>query len=321
MKRVLIVDALNMYLRSYIINPTLSSNGSPVGGTVGTLQSLNKLARETKPDRIIICWDGSGGSQKRKSVNKNYKEGRKPIRLNRAIRNLSESEEMANKIWQQTRLFEYLNEMPIIQIIADGVEADDIISYVARHPEHKGWQKVIISSDKDFIQLLDDETVLLRPIQKEVLNATRVVEKFGIHPSNFALARSIVGDKSDNLVGVGRVGLPTVAKRLPFLSEDRDCSIDEVISFCESVENKLAAHNSIINGREIIEQNYKLMQLYAPSVSIQQKQSITETLGNFDPMLNKTQIRKMLVEDGIGEVALSDLFQNFARHISDHNAK
>ena len=63
MKRVLIVDALNMYLRSYIINPTLSSNGSPVGGTVGTLQSLNKLARETKPDRIIVCWDGSGGSK------------------------------------------------------------------------------------------------------------------------------------------------------------------------------------------------------------------------------------------------------------------
>lgn len=112
MKRVLIVDALNMYLRSYIINPTLSSNGSPVGGTVGTLQSLNKLARETKPDRIIICWDGSGGSQKRKSVNKNYKEGRKPIRLNRAIRNLSESEEMANKIWQQTRLLSISTKCP-----------------------------------------------------------------------------------------------------------------------------------------------------------------------------------------------------------------
>ena len=129
-----------------------------------------------------------------KTKNKGYKEGRKPIRLNRDIRNLSENEEIANKIWQQTRLAEYLNELPIIQLVLPAVEADDIISVVAQHPLYNGWQKVIVSSDKDFFQLCDNETVVFRPIQKEVINQKALVEQYGIHPKNFALARAIVGD-------------------------------------------------------------------------------------------------------------------------------
>ena len=123
-----------------------------------------------KPDQVVICWDGEGGSQRRKATNKGYKEGRKPIRLNRDIRNLSENEEVANKIWQQTRLVEYLNEVAVIQLMLPAVEADDIISVVVQHPSYSGWQKVIVSSDKDFFQLCDDETIIYRPIQKEVLN-------------------------------------------------------------------------------------------------------------------------------------------------------
>jgi len=102
MKRLLIIDSLNLLFRNYIVNPSLSTNGQPIGGIKGYLQSLQKLVREIKPDEIVICWDGEGGSQKRKSKNKNYKEGRKPIRLNRDIRNLTENEEIVNKIWQQT---------------------------------------------------------------------------------------------------------------------------------------------------------------------------------------------------------------------------
>ena len=106
MKRVIIIDALNMMLRSYIVNPSLSRNGQPIGGLKGFLQSLQKLCRESKPDAVVIAWDGQGGSNRRRQMNKNYKEGRKPIRLNRDIRNLSEAEEVTNKIWQQTSLME-----------------------------------------------------------------------------------------------------------------------------------------------------------------------------------------------------------------------
>ena len=149
-KRVLIIDALNLYLRAYIMDPSLTMQGEPCGGIKGSLKILQKLVRESKPNEIVIVWDGPDGSRKRKALNKNYKAGRKPIRLNRAVKNLTEDEEMRNKVWQQIRLMEYLNEMPIIQTIIPEVEADDVISYLTRLSHYKGWQKVIISNDKDF---------------------------------------------------------------------------------------------------------------------------------------------------------------------------
>ncbi len=212
--RIMIIDALNMYYRAYIVDPSLSSNGQPIGGIKGFLKILQKLCREIKPDQIAVIWDG--GSSRRRSKDKNYKEGRKPIRLNRAIRNLSENEELQNKMWQQARLVEYLNKMPISQILIDNLEADDIIGAIMHLSSLNGTQKVIVSADKDFIQLCNNEDVVLfRPVQKEVLNEKRIVEQYGIHPNNFALARAICGDKSDNLGGVGNVGLKDHLKKIP----------------------------------------------------------------------------------------------------------
>ena len=312
-KRVMIIDALNQFLRAYIVNPTLSPNGDPIGGTVGFLKILQKLCREIKPDGIVVCWDGQGGSKKRKLINKNYKEGRKPIRLNRDIKNLTEEEELQNKIWQQIRLVDYLNNFPITQLIFESVEADDVISFICQAPSYKGWEKVIVSSDKDFFQLLDDETVAYRPIQNEVLNKKAIVEKFGIHPTNFALARAIVGDKSDNLDGIKGVGLPTVAKRLPFLVEEKAYTIPEVLEHCKKAPVDLKAYTNIVESPEVIQQNYKLMQLYSPSISIQNKNKINHILRNADMTLNKTATQGMMLEDGVSKLNWSDLFLVFKK--------
>ena len=317
MKRLLIIDALNMYFRAYIVDPSVSTNGQPIGGVKGFLKILQKLVRETKPDEIVICWDGEGGSQKRKTKNKGYKEGRKPIRLNRDIRNLSENEEIANKIWQQTRLAEYLNELPIIQLVLPAVEADDIISVVAQHPLYNGWQKVIVSSDKDFFQLCDNETVVFRPIQKEVINQKALVEQYGIHPKNFALARAIVGDKSDNLKGVGGVGLPTVSKRFPFLSENMSFSIDSVVIHAQENQGTIKAYASVVEHQDLIEENYRLMQLYTPSLSVQGRQKIDFALENFEPELAKTNAKAMMIEDGFGAVNFTDLFAAMNKIVAD----
>ena len=315
--RVVIIDALNMYFRAYIVDPSLSTNGQPIGGMKGFLKILQKLLRETKPDQVVIAWDGAGGSQKRRQIDKGYKAGRKPIRLNRDIRNLSESEELENKVWQQTRLAEYLNCMPVSQIMLPAIEADDVIASVTNMQSLHGWQKVIVSSDKDFFQLCDDETILHRPIQKTVLNKHRIVDEYGIHPLNFALARAIVGDKSDNLKGVGGVGLPTVAKRFPFLAEGKSCEIQELVSYCQGVEKKLKVHNNIIEHRNVIERNYKLMQLYVPSLSPQSREMIRYAIEEAPQEFNKTEILKMMQQDGFGTFDWSDLFQTMKRIVAD----
>lgn len=319
-KRVLVIDALNMYFRAYIVDPSLSANGQPIGGLKGFLKSLQKLMRDTNPDKVVICWDGPGGSQKRKSMVKSYKDGRKPIRLNRSIRNLSESEEVENKIWQQTRLVEYLNNTPIIQLMFESIEADDIISAVVQHHTLRGWQKVIVSTDQDFYQLCDDETVIFRPVQKEILNKKRVIEKYGIHPTNFALARAIAGDKSDNLSGVDGVGLPTVSKRLPFLTEEKTSTLDQVLGYCEEKqeESTLKAYTNIVEQFDRVRLNYKMMQLYTPSISVQTRQKIDYSLNNFEYELNKTEIRKMMIQDGFGETSWNDFFANLSNIISQN---
>ena len=314
-KRILIIDQLNLFFRNYIVNPSLSSNGSPIGGLKGCFQSIQKICRESKPDLIVICWDGAGGSKKRKLMKKDYKAGRKPIRLNRSIRNMPEEKETENKIWQQTRLIEYYNQTPIIQFMFAGTEADDIIAYISQFKELNNSEKLIISSDKDFFQLLNEKTVQYRPVQKEILNENSILDKFNIHPANFAIARAMEGDKSDNIEGIAGLGLKTIAKRFPFLRESKSTTFSDVLDFCKekSVTTNIKAYQMVLENEDLFKRNYHMMQLYTPSLSVDAKKLIRETFRDPDLTFNKTELIKMMMKDGFGEINFIDLFQNFNR--------
>jgi len=307
MKRVLIIDALNMFLRAFIVDPSLSHHGQPIGGIKGSIKILQKLVRMTKPNEIVICWDGPNGSQKRKTMNSSYKAGRKPLRLNRSVHNLTENEELQNKIWQQMRTMDYLNQMPIIQLVLERVEADDIISYVCSSHHYAGWQKVIVSNDKDFLQLCDEETVVYRPTTDKIETKNTVLESMGVHPTNMALARAMDGDASDNLPGVNRVGMKTIATKLPFMKEARDITIDELVEYCENIDSKLKVYKNIAESKELIQHNYDMMQLYSPLISIQGKQTIDYALDNFECNFNKTELLKLMMKDGFGELNWEEL--------------
>tara|TARA_R110000744_G_scaffold133698_1_gene242230 strand:+ start:182 stop:1153 length:972 start_codon:yes stop_codon:yes gene_type:complete len=306
-KRVIIIDALNMFIRAYIVDPSLSTNGDPIGGIKGTIKILQKLVRMTKPDEVVIVWDGPNGSAKRKSLDKNYKLGRKPLRLNRSTHNLTDNEIVHNKIWQQSRVIDYFNEMPIVQVMIPEVEADDVISHITSLQHYNGWQKIIISNDKDFLQLCNDETIVYRPIRDEFVNKKHVIEEFGVHPTNMALARAIIGDPSDNLPGIKGAGQVSVKKRLSFLASEKDYTINELVEFCEKADSKLRFFVNIIEGKEAIEHNYKMMQLYSPLLSIQSKIFVKESIENFQCTFNKTKIISLMREDGFGELNWEDL--------------
>jgi DNA polymerase-1 len=318
-KRVLIIDGANAVIRAYIVDPSLSHHGQPIGGLKGFIKILQKLVRQTKPDAIVVCWDGANGSKKRKDMDKNYKAGRKPIRLNRAYHNLTDDEELKNKIWQQTRLMEYLNNMPIIQTILPEIEADDIISYICSMEHYAEYQKIIVSNDKDFMQICSEMTVLWRPVKDEILNPKRIVEQTGVHPINMALARAIIGDSSDNLPGVKGAGFKTVAKRIGFLSESKTHTIDGVMEHCaeKAITSNLKFYQNVLENKELIEHNYKMMQLYSPQMSIQSKIHVKDSIENFECDFNKTEIIRLMREDGFGELNWGDLKGNLNRISSD----
>ena len=332
-KRVLIVDMLNLFYRSYVVDPSLSSSGKPIGGLKGTVKSLQKLSREVSPDEIVLCWDGQGGSSKRKRIDKQYKEGRKPIRLNRFVNVLTEDEELQNKVWQSTRLIEYLNTMPMIQFKFQGTEADDVIAYLVRHPFYSGWEKVIASNDKDFYQLCDNETLVYRTLNRkdkegrklpnEIISSKTLLTEHSIHANNFAMARAMSGDVSDNLNGVGGIGLKTAAKRFPMLSEEKRCSVGDVIAYSRQklTEKKPPkAYQNIIDNQKILERNYKMMQLYVPSMGLESKKIVDITLDEVEFYFNKTDLIKMMIMDGFGELNLMELFTTFNKIVVDQKS-
>lgn len=315
MKRLLIIDGQNMFIRNYVMSPQLDINGNPIGGLTGFLRSLQKEVRRAKPDKVVVAWEGPGGSQSRREKNKNYKAGRKPPRLNREYGFATPEEERENKYEQVLRLTEYLENLPILQLSLENVEADDIIAWLCHCKEYAAWQKLIISSDKDFIQLCDDQTVLIRPGKnEEVLNKNKVLEQYNIHPRNFAWARAIVGDKSDNLDGVKGLGLTTVAKRFSFLSEDRDYELKDILSHAKDNKDKVKAFQKVLENKEIIASNYEIMQLYTSTISSQGANKLRYAIQNDGVNLNRTKIRTQLLKDGIGTLNIDELMLMLRSH-------
>ena len=315
MKRLLIIDGQNMFIRNYVMSPQLDINGHPIGGLTGFMRSLQKEVRRAKPDRVVVCWEGPGGSQARREKNKNYKVGRKAPRLNREYEFATPEEERENKYDQLLKLTEYLEQLPVLQLSLENVEADDIIAWLCHCAEYDDWQKLIISNDQDFLQLCDDKTVLIRPGKNEqVLNKNKVLEQYNIHPRNFAWARSIVGDKSDNLEGVKGLGLPTVAKRFPFLSENKDYGLEDILTHAENNKNKVKAFQKVLESAEIIASNYDIMQLYTTVISPQGVRKLKYAIENDGVELNRTKIRTMLLKDGIGTLNIDELMLMLNSH-------
>jgi len=311
MKKVIIIDALNLFIRNYVVNPTMDRKGIPIGGCIGFLKSMQKITRILRPDEIIVCWDGIGGSQRKKAKNKDYKAGRKPLRFNRRMIELDPASQEQNRIYQQIRLYEYLNEMPVIQVSLDGIEADDLIGHIVHQDYYSGWEKVIVSSDKDFFQLASDETSVYRPIQDTFVTIESLLDKDRIHPNNYALARALVGDKSDNLPGVPRVGLKTVAKLFNFLLESKKYTVFDIIENCRKQDKITAAHRNIIDNNQLVFENYDMMQLYDPIISYTNKQSIDYQIQNFEFDFAKINVTKMLFEDGQGSLNFNELYTYF----------
>jgi 5'-3' exonuclease len=124
-----------------------------------------------------------------------------------------------------------------------------------------------------------------------------------------ALARAIIGDSSDNLPGVKGAGFKTVAKRLGFLGESTTHTIDKVIDHCaeKSITSTLKFYENVVEQKGTIEHNYKMMQLYAPQMSVQSKTHVKESIENFQCEFNKTEVLRLMREDGFGELNWEEL--------------
>ena len=285
--KVLIIDGLNTFIRVFSVIPTTNDDGIHIGGIVGFLKSVGYAIKMLGPTRTIIVFDGRGGSSRRRKIYPEYKNKRKTkIRLNRVNEYESLDDERHSMFMQLSRCVEYLETLPVSIISIDNVEADDVIAYTTKQLLTDS-KIIIMSTDKDFLQLVDDRISVWSPTKKKLYKPENVLEEYGIPSHNLLMYRIFDGDKSDNINGVFGYGLKTVQKKLPFLQEDKTFSVDEAIQESSELEQH----------RELMERNYDLMQLHNVNISSSAKTKTIDKMREPIPQLNKQIFRKMFLED------------------------
>jgi 5'-3' exonuclease len=288
---VLLVDGLNTFIRSWTANPSLNDNGEHIGGIVGSLKGIAYAIRQYNCTRCIVIFDGKGGSQRRKELFGEYKadRGNNRFRVNRTYEDMMTQEDEQQSMKRQlVSLVSILEHMPVQVMLYDRIEADDVIGYVASQLLKEDEGCTIMSSDKDFLQLVTDNVKVYSPTKKKLYTIDSVLEEYGVHPHNFINFRMLDGDKSDGINGIKGCGIKTIIKKIPMVAESTRYSVDDILSFVKQNAGNGKIYDDINDNTEIVERNYKLMQLSDPDISGQVKLKINdkflESLKKFDKL-------------------------------------
>lgn len=285
----------------------MNSNGEQIGGVVGYLKTLSRIVSLTKPKSIYIAWEG-GGSTRRRSIYSDYKKSRKPLKLNRFYEDdIPDTED--NKKQQIFLLLKLLKSAPVCQLYVDDCEGDDVVSYLCRN-QFKNEHKIIVSSDKDMYQLLNDNTFQYSLHRKAIIKKEDVFEEFRITAQNFALAKSIVGDASDNIPGIKGIGFKKLVKLYPMLGHDSDITIQNVIDYSHAhiKDGKPKPYKTVIENEDIIRRNWKLIFLNDSMISMSQINKLQYVITKHVPVSKKIDMMKILIAEGINDFDLNQFF-------------
>ena len=296
--RVLIVDGLNTFIRSFAVNPMMNEDGLHIGGMMGFLKSVRYTSDILKPSRIIIVFDGKNGSGRRQKIYPEYKGTRKvKQRLNRNVDwGTAPQDEEASMKQQMGRLVEYLEQLPVTLICVDGIEADDTMAYISQQllPES---DIILMSTDKDFLQLVDDRVKVWSPTKKKLYTTREVLEEYGIPSRNMLTYRILDGDKSDNINGVKGAGLKSLIKYIPPLTEDKDFTAKDLLEFVNNSDSKIKLLENIKKSSNIIKRNYLLMQLQKVDIPKHTMRKIQGAVNGKIPQLVKYKFQTMFLKD------------------------
>jgi DNA polymerase-1 len=296
---LLVIDGLNTFIRVFSAVPALNDDGAHIGGVTGFLRSIAANIRQLKPTRCVIIFDGKGGSKRRKKIYPEYKANRaNKTAFNRYQEFASLEDEQDSMRRQFGRLVEYLNCLPITTLAIDNVEADDIMAYIANEIYTDDKNRVTIcSTDRDFLQLVNNRISVWSPIKKKLYTPELMKEEFGFNSSNYLLYRAFIGDKSDNIPGLKGVGPKSLLKYFPMITEDREVSIKELVDHADSIEKPYKVHKLVSENKKLLELNYRLMQLKEVDINGGAKMlTLNKVTGDIDRM-NVLEFKKMFMVD------------------------
>jgi len=300
---ILLIDGMNTLIRSFSLLKAMNPTGTHVGGFVGFLRSLGYVTRIFDPTRVIVVWDGKGGSGNRQNINPNYKAQRATSRITHWGLYDTKEEETEALIGQLFRVQDYLDCLPIHQIMIEKLEADDIIAYLSKRASGSQVKKVtIVSSDKDFLQLVDDTVEVYAPIKKKTFTKSNVIDEIKVLPQNYNLVKALLGDSSDNLPGVKGLGIKTILSEWKSFTYDPNASLQDVWDHCETqmeLEKPKKIFAKILHSFDKVVDNFAMMDLHQTQLDKSEIDYVTEIMKSPIPDLQTGAFLHLLDQDKI----------------------
>ena len=239
--RIFVIDGSSYLYRAFHAMPPLStSSGIPTGAVKGVTNMLMNLKKDSEGSPIIVVFDAKGKTFRNK-IYAEYKANRPPM-----------PDELRAQLEPVKSICKAIG-FPLIEIA--GVEADDVIATIAKKAKEANYKCVISSLDKDLMQLVKDpDTTLMNTMKHEIFNEDKVFEKFGVKPSQIIDMLALVGDTSDNIPGVPKVGQKTAAK---WLNEYGD--IETIKKNADSIKGVVG--DNLRNSLDDLDRNIDLVSL------------------------------------------------------------
>ena len=239
--RIFIIDGSSYLYRAFHAMPPLStSKGQPTGAVKGVTNMLMNLKKDSEGSPIIVVFDAKGKTF-RNEIYSEYKANRPPM-----------PDELRLQLDPVKSICRAIG-FPLIEI--EGVEADDVIATITKMAKDAKYKCVVSSLDKDLMQLVEDpDTTLMNTMKHEIFNEEKVFEKFGVKPNQIRDMLALVGDSSDNIPGVPKVGQKTAAKWL-----NKYSNLDGVIKNADLIKGVVG--DNLRNSLSELERNVDLVTL------------------------------------------------------------
>ena len=299
---VLIIDGLNAFLRAFTMINHINPDGHHIGGLTGFLKSIGYAIKMFNPTKVVIVFDGVGGSNARRNLFPDYKANRNANRMTNYSIFQSKEEESESINNQMQRLILYLKCLPVSVVSIEGLEADDIIGYLTHKLENFGETQeiTIMSADQDFLQLVSNKTSAYSPTKKRIFKPKDVLAEYGVSATNYINYKILLGDKSDNVPGVSGLGPVKLVKLFPELTGENKVTLESIITKSAELINENKLYLSVVERRHQLFINQQLMNLEGDFLSPDNRLLVKQAFSD-SYELNKYLFHQIYVNDRLGE--------------------
>jgi 5'-3' exonuclease len=305
--RVLLVDSMNTFIRSFAMVNLMNPQGNHVGGITGYLYSIGYAIKLIKPTHVMCIFDGTGSTQNKKLLFPDYKGNRDHGNVlnwevfsndESKLKNKQDEEEAMRN--QMARLIQYLHVLPVSMLSIPKIEADDVIGHLSNRLSQDGNKAFIMSADKDFYQLVNNDITVYSPIKKLLITPENVKTEFEVSAKNFLSYKVLMGDKSDNVPGIRGLGPKKILKLFPELASEEVFGLDKILEKSQKYKTHNSLYESIIVNKNQLDINVKLMDLIHPNIHSDDIVEIENVIDNIAHSYDKKEFLRMYNEDLMG---------------------